>query len=176
MSQSIIVSNTSGPLMKIGRGGTPLGIVKPTPPTWRYYRVYITAVNGDANWMGVIELELMESVGGSNIAVGNVTGSASNQNSVAGLAFDGLYGHLEGWNYNFGGVLPQWLQADFGAGKGRNIVQYKMGSYNSVNSTAARSSKDWLFQRSNDATNWETISSITNQTGWTFAEMRTFII
>ena len=174
MSQPVVISNTSGQSVKIGREGTILGIVK--PHTWRYYRLYITDNNGATDWIGVLELELMTSVGGTNIAVGNVTGTASGQNSVAQLSFDGLYGSLQGWNYSFGNVFPQWLRADFGVGKGQNIVQYKVGSYTTTNSTAARSIKDWLFQRSNDATNWETIDSVTNQTGWTFGESRTFII
>jgi hypothetical protein len=174
MSQPIIISNTPGPSIIISSEGNQLGIVKPF--TWRYYRLYITATVSATDWMGVLELELMESVGGANIAVGNVTGLASRQDAPASLAFDGLYGSLQGWNYNFLDVYPQWLRADFGEGKGRNIVQYKVGSYITTNNTAGRSIRDWLFQRSNDAMNWETIDSVTNETGWTFGESRTFII
>jgi hypothetical protein len=151
-----------------GDGGEPL-----TPGDYRYYRLLIAANNGDVNWSGVLEFELREEVGGDNVATGG-TASASGFNSSPDLAFDGLFTSGNGWNVQNSNSWPIWLQYDFGDGITRRIVEYRVGSYSTTNSTSARSSRIWELLGSNDGSTWTTVHRVGNQTGWSFGEMRTF--
>ena len=151
-----------------GDGGEPM-----TPGDYRYYRLLIAANNGDTSWSGVLELELREAVGGANVATGG-TASASAFASSPDLAFDGLFTSGNGWNVQNSNSWPIWLQYDFGEGVTRRVVEYRVGSYNTTNSTSARSSRIWELQGSNNGSTWTTVHRVGNQTGWTFGEMRTF--
>jgi hypothetical protein len=79
-----------------------------------------------------------------------------------------------GWGANNLNIWPIWLQYDLGAGVTKRVVQYRVGSYSTTTTTAARSSKNWILQGSNDGSNWTTVHRVGNQTGWSFGEMRTY--
>jgi hypothetical protein len=61
---------------------------------------------------------------------------------------------------------------DFGSGVTKAIRQYTMQHSSSLATTQAP--KDWTFQYSSDNSNWTTVDTQTNQTGWSASEKRTF--
>ncbi len=63
----------------------------------------------------------------------------------------------------------EWVKIDFGSGVSHIILWYAIGC-NEVN----RVPKDWTLQGSNDDTNWTTIDTVTNQTGWSNPSIRNF--
>jgi hypothetical protein len=143
---------------------------------YRYYRTYIYENNGDANLTGILELELYDTIGGPNIATGGTASASSVFSSTypASKAFDGSLVSGDGWIPQSPPVYPEWLQYDFGAGNEKKVIAYKMGSYSSTTTTAARSVRTWVFQGSNDGTNWIPLHRAGLQGGWTFGEMREF--
>ncbi len=68
------------------------------------------------------------------------------------------------------GTGVDWLELDTGG-------THLLGSYAiQVNGTPepTRAPKDWVVQGSNDNSTWTTVATITNQTGWSSGEIRTF--
>jgi hypothetical protein len=96
--------------------------------------------------------------------------SEFNNQFRAYLAFDGLAGTLRYWLGSGAGV--DWLRLDLGAGNARKLVSYSV-KVNTIPETA-RAPKAWTMQGSNDATAWNTLDTVTNQTAWASGETRTF--
>ena len=99
----------------------------------RYWRLVCKRSQSGSN-VGIVELQMRTSIGGTNVATGG-TPSASSVHSVyaAAKAFDGLTvdtGSGNGWasNGGYSGGVPtattfQWLQYDFGSGNDKDIQE-----------------------------------------------------
>lgn len=151
-----------------------------TSGDYRYYRLLILSNNGDPDYSGVLEIELRESVGGADETAPGGTITASSTLAGFGLtrgpdqAIDNNLASGEGWIPQTPPQFPEWLQYDFGVGVTKKIVEYRVGSYATLSTTAARSIKDWTLQGSNDGVSWTDVHPVGAQTGWVFGEMRTF--
>lgn len=136
----------------------------------RYWRILITAVNGDPTYLNIAEVELRESVGGADVT-GSGTASASGTQGgsfVAASAFDNNAG--SGWAMQYSGVLPQWLAYDFGAGNAKDIQQVALTCF-----YHSQHPKAWQLQHSDDGTTWTSVPwSVDNSINWTAGETRTF--
>lgn len=140
----------------------------------RYWRINITANDGSTSYFGLTELELIETVGGSDATVAAEAGTRASASSqingpnAAALAFDDSTG--AGWLSAT--ATTSWLQWDFGAGNSKTIRQITIrGSYN----VPTASPKDFTLDGSADGTSWTTVLTVTGETGWTgSSDKRTF--
>jgi len=155
------------------------------PSAHRYWRIVISANDGNTQYFGFTEVELRGSVGGSDLmstqtGVGAATAAREVNNSNA--AWRGADGSLtSGWLGTIPpvGITPEngWWQYDFGnpsqvgvsTADVRQIVIH--GSFNAPTA----SPRDFTLQWSDDGTTWTTALTVAGQTGWTGAsDARTF--
>ncbi len=149
--------------------------------SYRYFRLNITANNGDVTFTQVASLFILESNGSLNFAPVNMstssrpypfTASASSEVSssfAAWKAFEGNLGVAAYWLGSNSGV--DWLKLDVGLGT------YLLDNYTvQVNSLGepTRAPKDWTMEGSNDNSSWTTVDTRTNQTSWGTSEARNF--
>lgn len=83
-------------------------------------------------------------------------------------AFDGSTATYSGW-YTASGNATGWLQMQLPAAK--IVTYYKIYQ---TNDTITRAPKDWTFQGSNNGADWDTLHTVTDQTGWTASQWREF--
>lgn len=148
----------------------------------RYWRLLISAVDGSTGFAGFTEIEFRATVGGPSLfttqtsAVGPV--SRSREANLSNAAWRGAdLSNTSGWLTDLGIALPHWWSYDFGhAGHvGAASVDVKQvvikGSYNAPTG----SPKDFVLQWSDDKVAWNTVMTVTGETGWTGAsDVRTF--
>lgn len=72
------------------------------------------------------------------------------------------------WNNN-GSTLPSWIEYQFASAV--DIVEYRVTASNA--SPAVISPKNWTFEYW-DGSAWQVFETVTNQTGWTAGQVRTF--
>lgn len=139
---------------------------------YRFYRWVISANNGRSA-INVAEAQLRESIGGPNVAVSGAP-YASSVWLGAGVdvdkAFDGDSGTY--WS-SANGVTSAELWYDHGTGGERSVVQYALQARSNANDG---SPKDWTFEGSNDLITWDTLDTVTGQTGWANGETRVFTL
>lgn len=92
--------------------------------------------------------------------------SASTNSSASWNAFTFTAG--DSWVGTNAGV--DWIKMDIGSGKTRILNAYQIQA-DSIGSQAA---KNWTIEGSNDDSTWFTLDSVTNQTGWTASQIRSF--
>jgi hypothetical protein len=85
-------------------------------------------------------------------------------------AFDGLQTGVTYW-YSLNSA--DWMQIDLGdTPRGYVVENYKI-----LSNAGGHAPKNWTFKGSNDNTNWTTLDTQTNQTGWaTVPEWRTYTV
>lgn len=135
----------------------------------RYWRLNTTANNGSSN-LAIGDVQLRNKVGGTSVATGG-TASASTTNGgyVAANGFDGSAATL--WNAS---TSSGWLKYDFGSGNEKTITEFVVQSRSDGYTSDAP--KDFTLEYSSDNTVWFTVATITNQTGWTAGQSRTFTV
>jgi len=149
-----------------------------TSTAYRYFRLNITANNGDT-YLEVAELYLYEfiSATGSDVAPHTMTSdssvgcvaSASSEYSASYAAYKVFDGSTSGGGH-------YWVTAtgstgtigiDFGAGN-----TYTLYSYALACAETARMPKAWTLEGSNDGSTWTTIATEFYQAYWSVAEKR----
>lgn len=157
------------------------GSAPPSPSAHRYWRVLITANDGDAQYVGFTEIEMRGSIGGPNLLVPQsavnraaTANNSVNSNNEAWRATD--LSMSSGW-LGSATALPAWWKYDFGSPwhSGASSVEIKqIVIYGSWNAPSA-SPRDFQLQWSDDNTSWTTVLTVSGQTGWTGAsDARTF--
>lgn len=153
-----------------------------SPTAHRYWRVLITANDGSTQYFGFTEIEMRGSIGGADLLVAQTAGGAAsassefNASNAAWRATDNS--NTSGWLGNVaGGGLPGWWRYDFGnaghtGSPTADVKQIEIrGSYNAPTA----SPKDFQLQWSDNNSTWNTVLTVTGQTGWTGAsDARTF--
>ena len=148
---------------------------------YRYFRLNITANNGDANTQ-VADLFLMYDNGSLDFAPHTMfaasnpypfAASASSEVSssfAAYKAFDGAISVSQYWLGSNSGV--DWLKLDTGLGDSFLLDNYTI----QVNSIPEpnRTPKDWTMEGSSDNSTWNVLDTRTNQTSWGTGEMRNY--
>jgi len=146
---------------------------------YRYYRLDITANNGDATYTQVGEFYLYLAAPADEFAPHAMTTDSAPSPYVSSAstyqagsnpyqAFNGL---TTGWLGNNGGA--DWVQIDLGAGNVFLIEQYQVQS---GFSGAARAPKDWTLKGSNNGSSWTTLDTRTNETGWGTFDLRAYTV
>lgn len=138
---------------------------------YRFYRWVISANNGRGT-IDVAEAQLRESIGGPNVATGGLPYATSvfSSSLSASAAFDGDSGTH--WS-SASGVTSAELWYDHGTGSERSVVQYALQARSNANDGSPR---DWVFEGSNDLITWDTLDTVTGQTGWANGETRVFTL
>lgn len=89
------------------------------------------------------------------------------------LAFDHVSGGSSAWvTYAASG----WLRFDFGSGNEKVITSYSITAANSAIAATNSAPKNWTIEGSNDGSNYTTLATVTNETGWSSLEKRTYDI
>lgn len=153
-------------------GGSMAVDVVNTGVTYRYYRIYITAVEAGSTAAAVSEFEMYEDPYGPNV-VGGGTASASSTfgSQTPARAFnyslyeDGTAAGPDKWSAN-ATTFPQWLKYDFGAGNEKEIKSVGL-HFSTLNNTQRPT--DFLIQGSNDNTNWDTLLTVS---GYSWGDKR----
>lgn len=153
---------------------------------FRYYRLYMTANNGDALYQ-IQEVEFLaltsptpplENLAGafnvgtvSSDITGSGTASASSETAgfEAGKAFDD---NAASWWASTGGPPnPTWLKYDLGAGNAETVTAYSITPNASEPNRAPR---DWILQGSNNDSDWTDLDTRTDEQAWTTKRTYTF--
>lgn len=150
---------------------------------YRYFRLNVSANNGDATFTQVASLFLLELTGSNDLAPHSMisafqpypyTASASSESSgalAAYKAFEGTKGFAGYWAGTGSGV--DWLKLDTGG-----VNTYYLSSYSiAVNtiSGAGLAPKNWTLEGSNDNSSWTTLDTRTNETSWSSGETRNYV-
>jgi hypothetical protein len=150
---------------------------------YRFFRLDITANNGDATFTQVGEFYLFGTQATlSDFAPHNMTASNAPSPYVASASsefsfnfaykgFNGVIaaaGSANEWMGQNGGV--DWLKIDFGTGNAYLLDSYDLISTNET----TRAPKNWTMEGSNDGSTWTTIDTQTNETAWSTFESRPY--
>jgi hypothetical protein len=138
--------------------------------THRYWRMYVTKTCSPASvYLSISTLEMRTSVGGAQAATGG-TASASNtlSTNTADKAFDANTSTL--WHTD-GAAGPWWIKYDLGAGNEKDFVEFAIQCQASF---ADRAPSSFLFQYSDDNTNWTTLYTLVDEDIYGDSELRVF--
>ncbi len=151
---------------------------------YRYFRLSVTANNGDATYTQVASLFLLELTGTNDLAPHTMisafqpypyTASASSESSsalAAYKAFEGTVGFAGYWDGTGSGVDS--IKLDSGG-----VDSYFISSYSiqvgTISGSTSRAPKDWVFAGSTNDSTWTTLDSRTNQTAWSASETRNYV-
>jgi hypothetical protein len=140
----------------------------------QYWRIYITANNGDPSYTTVAELQLRGAVSGPNLctpalAVANASASSAAGSNTADKAFDG--NTTTRWT-DGNTLLPAWLCWNFGTPTVVAEIAL-MGQYTGSDQ-GLYPPKAFQIQHSDDNVTWTTYGSFTDQTGWGAGEIRVY--
>lgn len=148
----------------------------------RYWRVNITANDGNTSFFGFTEIEMRGSLGGANLlSVQTVSGAASasreaNLSNAAWRATD--LSNTSGWLGSIvGGVINDWWKYDFGHAShvGSPTADIRQILIRGSHNAPTGSPKDFTLQWSDNNSTWTTVLTVTGETGWTGAsDARTF--
>jgi hypothetical protein len=147
-----------------------IGLVRPAVTSGgtprNAWRIYIDANDGAGTYCGMTELEMMTSVGGSDVTANDgriFRSSAVNSENESYQAFDGNFTGT-GW-LSSGGTSNEFLGFHFtlfGAPPVA-IVQFAItASWN----VPTGSPRDFRLQWSNDMSSWTDARVVTGETGW----------
>ena len=158
--------------------GLMAGSAAPVPlPTYRYWRIYITANNGDA-YNSIQEIELRGSIGGADLTTPDTPSSQSsyyaNNDARAYRAIDNdlTDPSFKTW-VSDGSALPQWIYFDLGVAT--PVAELVMWCQ-AYSGGPARAPKDFLIEGGSDSVNWTPVASIVGQTGWVVGTPRSFAL
>lgn len=136
-------------------------------PAYRYWRIYVTANNGDS-FLSMNEVELRLTSGGVDqtlpVGSGGVTAASNDYFGANGAAaVNDNTSDVSAFVANWSGG-PQWWYYDFGSGNSKAIAQ--VGIWPESTSSYTRAPRDFIIQGSPDASTWTDLATYTSITGW----------
>lgn len=141
-----------------------------TAQLFQYFRLYITANNGDSSFTAIQEIEMALTENGPDITTPSTTITASSAyvGFEANKVLDNNFTDQEKAWISGGSVFPHHLTLTFADNK--NVAELRIWSHNTVDGGVAgqkRAPKDFIFQGSNNGVDWSNIRSFSNITDWT---------
>lgn len=152
----------------------------PVSYSYRYWRLNVTANNGDTSFLRVAEIELLVSGVDQTTGKGG-TATASSENGGDGIyapskAFDDDLDLSTGCWLTASANTTGWVTIDLGSVT--TIDAYSISAYSHAYSDGSlpQMPKNWTLQGSNTSQTgpWDDVDTKINQTGWVRSEKRTF--
>lgn len=150
-----------------------------------YWRMYVTANNGDASYTSLNEWEWYDTVGGTDLT--NASSPSFGQSSAFQGAALQTAAYLtdnddhtdanNAWVTVGGGATPSW--AYVGLKQNSRLTPFivkEVKMWPQAGGLVTRAPKDFQIQYSYDASSWTTIKTFTNVTGWVSGTAKTFTI
>lgn len=134
--------------------------------SYRYLRIYITAING-GSFAGINELEIAVIAGGADITTSSSPTSRRSEApdyEVRKIVDNNL---ALGW-LSSNAVMPQWVAVDCGAVY--NLAELRIAAPDGVD----RAIKNFIVQGSNNNSTWVDIQAFSNITGWVARNYKKF--
>jgi hypothetical protein len=100
--------------------------------------------------------------------------SASGEDPPGSMAF-AAFQHTTGTYWYSDATPPGWLKFDLGSGNAKIVGKYTVSAADTFIGGENHHPKSWIFQGSNDDTNWTTLDTQTDVAVWTLNEMRTYM-
>lgn len=144
---------------------------------WRYWRIWITANNGDI-YTALQEIQLRATVGGADLTTPSTPTSQSSQLDSGSTAANLVDNYAapnpqdsawSTWCTPANAGFPQWVRFDLGSPT--TVVELAIWPHN-----GNRGPLDFLVQGSNDATTWSTEATFAGVTGWALSVAKTFAV
>ena len=142
-----------------------------------YWRMFFTESNDTVQnkYISISEINFRSIIGTDSTMSGTITASStfvySGVTYYASNATDNDANSA--WITAAGLHISSWWQIQFA--EPTEVKQVKFQAYPTT-AGAIQMFKSGYLQRSNDGTNWTTVMTISNQTGWTPGEIRTFTV
>lgn len=135
-------------------------------PAYRYWRIYITALNAGGSMVGIMEVELRTTAGGAD----QTTSATPVLESSYVVAEDASY--YPGANTVDGSVSSYWASAMYGSPP--HFVRYDLTTQKAIvqvaiypYSSSINCPRDFKIQGSNDGVNFTDVKSFTSVAAWT---------
>ncbi|MEQ1158879.1 discoidin domain-containing protein [Acinetobacter johnsonii] len=150
-----------------------------TAQLFQYFRLYITANNGDSSFTAIQEIEMALTENGPDITTPSTPIAANNAyvGFEANKVLDNNFtDQAKAW-ISSGSVFPHHLTLSFAEIK--NVVELRIWCHNTVDGGVAgqnRAPKDFVLQGSNNGVDWSNIRSFSNITNWSAGVAKKFNI
>jgi hypothetical protein len=147
-----------------------VGVANNGAGPYTYWRLNVSANDGHADFLGLAEMEMRATVGGTDQCSGGTAATSSQFSATfaASKAFDNDTGTA--W-VTVSGVKSAWLRYQFASAV--DVAEYTIRAHGSVPSY---SPKTWKLQGSGDGTTWYQVDERSNETGWTNGQIRTYAL
>lgn len=132
-----------------------------------YWRLNVTANNGDITFLAIAEIEMRAILGGADQCSGGVaSASSADATSPASNAFDN--DTTTRWS-TVTSTLTGWIRYQFASPV--DVVQYTIRAHPTA---PTRSPKNWTLEWSDDGTTWVVVDTHTDVDAWANGEVRVF--
>ncbi len=152
------------------------------PGAHRYWRILITANNGNASFIGLGEIRMFNSAAVNRIQTNTAVtpARASSEVNAANRAYNAFDNNTttSGW-LSATATPPQWVRWDFqatGAAPPIAAVEVKDITIFPSHNALDASPNAFQLQWSDDDSSWTTALSVTGQTGWVVGTGRNFSV
>lgn len=154
----------SGVYGRVGAGGA-------SPAEFRYWRLLMSANDGDSSYWSMSRLNLLE--GAVNRSQPQAATGTSNTTFGADVAANCLNDQIGNEWVGSKAVTPAWVSVDLGAPFA--ISNYQISSQRAV---TGRTPSAWTLQGSNDSQTgpWTDVDTRSGETAWAIQETRNFSI
>ena len=137
-------------------------------PAYRYWRIFITSNNGSAAYVQVQEIELRATNGGADITNPSTPVAVSSSSSPAASLVDNELSTC--WNSAEYATTNQWIRIDLSSPY--SISQIAIASGGGLGNSS--SPKNFSVQGSSDGSNFTTLATFSDVTGWESGTLRSF--
>lgn len=139
-----------------------------------YWRVVVTANNGNASYCTVVEMEYRAVAGGADQAAGGSASATSfaNTDNLPAFAFDGIASSKWTSASRPTNVSPQALQYQFPS----PVLVRQVAITGAISGQTDMAPRDFTIERSHDGSMWEIVGTFAGVTGWAANQTRLFSV
>lgn len=138
--------------------------------TYRYWRIYVTAVAGATDFVSMGEIELFGAVGGADLTSGRGGFASQSGNGAVGGASSAV-DDSQGTEAGSAMPLPYWWSIDLGSPTYVDFITIRAQRV-----VPNRTPSEFIVQGSDDNSAWTDVTAFGPSTGWAEFELRTFTL